>query len=803
VKFNFFIKVSILLCFTACVNQKHIVHGQKSTINFSKDEKHTLDTSLDDFLIHFRDCVSKDVFTNTNIVLTDNSEYVPNEVARALENSRQSFYIDVNENQLLIYGHFSEGIRNGLYWYLDKLGMKWYFPGEIWKIYPDKHKQLLAKKGLIKPSIGNRSFFGGGGFPRNFPGDPENIVKSEWKIWMDRNLWGNETKGIGHAWQDFIRRNKDVLSKNPQFLASPLKIDKPKLSTKLCVGNPGLVKLFIKDREALLREKINRFGKDHLNAQSIGVEPSDGSGFCDCEACRKIGNISDQVFYLANKVAEHLEKAYPNVKIALLAYNQHTAVPNIDLHKNLYVTLVPWRFQHETFADNIVKDWKAKFDNIEIYYYWSLLVTTKGKPLNKFLDIPQKEIDFLNKYNVDGFRIETTYSIGAVGIPLYLLSQISFDNSKKQDDLLDNLLTDCFGKGKLDMERIFRRWSENGFIPSFEKYLVFDDFRKAKRNADNDLDVKRIEEFEKYASFLFYADDVKSSRNDSTKLDKSLDNLIDFSYSILPSLMVHSYWLSSPFMRTYNMDRYKRGGRSRELHKPAQYWKNLKTIPHPYSKLNQNKNSKLVNKLMEDKKSKVRSIDRRRSLVRSTEIPKNALKIRSQRGFNFTVEVDARKKIDLSFQAKKISPKRFGTMVGISVYNDRGEQIDVQIFKEGGNKSTQIYLPEKGRYKIYWKLTNVKFSLDWMAPENLIIECGTPISLGRYAYNIEGQDKLLVSSRRFKVLNTSGKSITKEKIEDGLFLVDLSKVSGDKIYFESDRIVKILNSDHCEFFIDN
>ena len=775
---------------------------EKNTIDYSKDEKHSLNESFADFLTHFEVCVSKQVLFNTRIILTDNPKYVTKKISDQIEGSRQSFYLEASENQLLIYADYSDGIRNGLYWYLDKLGMKWYFPGEHWKIYPNKHVNLLKFNDVVVPSLANRSFFGGGGFPSNFPGDPENKVETEWKIWMDRNLWGNETKSIGHAWQQFVRRNKEELLKYPQYLAVPLNKTKPKYSTKLCVGNPGLVKLFIKDRRALLEEVIKKFGKDHINAQRIGVEPSDGKGFCECEKCKKIGSLSDQVFYLANKVAENLEKDFPHVKISLLAYNQHTAVPNIELHKNLFITVVPWRFQHETFADNIVEEWRAKHQNIEIYYYWSLLITSKGKPLKQLMKIAQKEIDFLKENKVNGFRVETTYSIGAVGIPLYVMSRLAFDSSMNQDQLLNELFIDCFGKANTIMMGMLNRWSEIGFVPRLEKYLIVDEFDKAKKLAETEAEKTRIEEFKKYVSFLFYVDDVETNKKNPMKLDISLDNLINYSYSILPSLMVHSYWLSSPFMRFYNMDRYIREGRTRERKRPSSYWSNLKTNPHPNTYTEKSKKYQMIQKAMNNNIVINRSANKNDLPKRANDGRQKVLKINSLRGFGFTINVSSKKTIELDFEAKVITASRFGTMVGLGVYNELGEQIDVQIFKGGGNRKTKIALPVEGIYRIKWKLTNVKFALNWYAPENVILDCGTPISTGRYFYETDMKNDLLVNARSFKVYSSTGKSLVKEKIEESLFLIDVSQVDDGKLYFESDRIIQILNSDNCKFFID-
>ena len=43
------------------------------------------------------------------------------------------------------------------------------------------------------------------------------------------------------------------------------------------------------------------------DADSVSVDPSDGLGWCECEACAAMGSISDRAVTLANAVAQGLE----------------------------------------------------------------------------------------------------------------------------------------------------------------------------------------------------------------------------------------------------------------------------------------------------------------------------------------------------------------------------------------------------------------------------------------------------------------------------------------------------------------
>src|SRR5262249_25559974 len=119
--------------------------------------------------------------------------------------------------------------------------------------------------------------------------------------WCARN---RATAGIelhsGHAYDGILQRHKAEFNKHPEYLGL---VDGQRKSSKFCIANPGLRKLVVDDALA-------QFAKDPSLA-SISVEPSDGSGWCECESCRALGSISDRAVLLANEVATAIEAKYP------------------------------------------------------------------------------------------------------------------------------------------------------------------------------------------------------------------------------------------------------------------------------------------------------------------------------------------------------------------------------------------------------------------------------------------------------------------------------------------------------------
>lgn len=772
-------------------------------IEFSGDLVEGFEENVADFYEHLGMIMDKKVLAQLKIKLTNNRDLVANQIVKKIGKKRQPFYIKVENDQIFIYGDHSEGLRNGMYWYLQELGFRWYFPGDLWRKIPNRQRNLKNVDKVVIPDFSNRSFSGGGGFPNRHPGDPSNIVRTEWTKWKHRNLFGEEVQGGGHAWQDFVKRNKEVLFKHPEYLAEKLDAKKPNFRTKLCVGNEGLVQLFIADRKKKLEESISRYGVTHLKAQSISVEPSDGGGHCKCRKCTKIGTVSDQVFYLANRVADAFQKKYPSVKVSLLAYNEHSAVPSIDLHKNLFVTIVPYGFQHETMPEAFVENWSKKTDNLQSYHYWGLLISRKGKPVENFLRRPVEELKLLQKYKVSGIRLETTYSIGAAGIPLYLLSKIAFDATSNVTQLADELMTDCFGEGKDIMSRIFQRWSDHDFIPQIERRVLEAEFNTAINAAKLDQEKQRIEAFKKYATFLLYADDVEDAKKNKQKLTQELDNLTDYSWSILPDLMIHSFWISSPFMRTYDVKRYKDNYRKKERERGLTYWANLKK--KKFSSPFKNSNKIFLNdntSLMLETQTSYSKIKERLSAVTRNQ-QRSAILIKPSKSFSLDYYAERSHELPFSFSSKVVNPNRFGTGVIIGLYQDE-RLIWTKTYKGATEKQRDVLsFPRKGHYTVKVKLPNVKMDLRWEDTEHTFLKCATPIKVPAYYYEPETiKDELIfVAKGKVMVYDEKGNKLPLLTVDKNVYKINLRNKNVKEIKFVSSLIVDILNTENCLFYL--
>ncbi len=91
---------------------------------------------------------------------------------------------------------------------------------------------------------------------------------------------------------------------------------------QICLTNPEMKKEFIKQTLAQISQ--------NPSAGIISVSQNDGSGPCECDACkaevRKLGNETDLLLQFVNEVATEVEKVYPTFLVDTLAYS-YTRTP--------------------------------------------------------------------------------------------------------------------------------------------------------------------------------------------------------------------------------------------------------------------------------------------------------------------------------------------------------------------------------------------------------------------------------------------------------------------------------------------
>ena len=178
---------------------------------------------------------------------------------RKESNDPAAFLISVKDGRVSLAGLSPEGTLFAAYELLEQLGCRWYLPGELGTVIP-RRKTVSLKEGrtLKSPSFPHRHLQS---VSRSLP-------------WYRRQRLG----GLYFPGAHGIRlKPKADFDKEPFLFAL---VNGKRTRRQLCVSNPEVVKRAI--------AATMDYFEENPDAPWVGMGPNDGSGFCECDNCRKL-----------------------------------------------------------------------------------------------------------------------------------------------------------------------------------------------------------------------------------------------------------------------------------------------------------------------------------------------------------------------------------------------------------------------------------------------------------------------------------------------------------------------------------
>lgn len=482
-------------------------------------------------------------YTGAGILLAQSDgAQAPAALAKRLAGKgREPFVIQSNDkDRLWIVANGEAGLRHGLYYYLEQLGARFYFPNERWTILPKRADIALAIDKLVEPDYRMREFAGSGGFGPAMPVDAKGDNKARWALWKQRNRFGGEFTLGGHSGEAFNTEKKKILEQHPEYLAKVGDEFGPwSLIAKLNPSNPDALKLYV-DWSV---ERFRRQRKANPYSFAVSVDPADGGGHCTCDECKKIGNgsPSDQVYYIANAVAKAVRAEFPDGYVNLYAYNEHAMTPSFPLEPNVYISVIPYAFQRTGLTpEEFIRMWGQKAAKMSIYDYWSIPDWTQDEPDFNLLQTPGKKLRLWHDNKIEGFLAESTFSAGAIGAAWIVGSHLMWDLKTDEKAVLDDFFQKSFGPAAPPMRRMLTRWSNGFLLVENELALSFRDLQEAARLAQgNDAVLARISDYGRYVQYLRLRHAWQTARKDTVVQAKA--DLVRHVWRIYDSSMIHSY----------------------------------------------------------------------------------------------------------------------------------------------------------------------------------------------------------------------------------------------------------------------
>lgn len=463
----------------------------------------------------------------------------------------EDYYLIGEHSRILIIANHPLGLSRGIYAFLDKLGVRWYFPGRIWEHVPKVRDISFRKRIFGSPVFKLRDFFGTGGlFPVASISEDE-VVKGEWDDWRRRNRIGGSVNISGHYWESFNLTYRNELTAHPEYLAERAGKRVPwNVSAKFCISNQGLQKLFVKDRVNALKWKLShsKYPGDKI---LVSVDPSDGGGHCECTECEKMGTVSDRVFFLANLVAQNFRPISPRGFVNLFAYNEHAAPPKKRIYDNVIVQIIPYAFQKVGTPEEMITLWRAKSTNLLLYDYYGLPDWHFETPLTGRWSVNElaKKIKFWQRIGIRGLLLESSYGFGATGLGLYVMSRIGWDSSLNTTEILNSFYGDMFDEGGVYVKRFYAKINE-GFRGLADVPFLYLCLRSAANElADKPVVGERVNVLRAYVHYLVLYYQYASSKGSGS--DGSWGRLMQYLWELFPTKVIHTSRLTELLLQKF------------------------------------------------------------------------------------------------------------------------------------------------------------------------------------------------------------------------------------------------------------
>jgi tetratricopeptide (TPR) repeat protein len=256
------------------------------------------------------------------------------------------------------------GSYNGVCGLLQKLGVRWYLPGELGEVVP-KTKTIVVPQldETVHPDFPSRRF--------NFRFATCGRETAMWAMRLGiREPNGQQT---AHGMHTMTHRD-ELFAAHPEWYAlygGKRHTQTGQRLNQLCYSN-----------EELFQETVRfvRAQFDHYKYEAVSVMPPDGyTSICQCKLCEgkdspdrdNRGLLSNYVWDFVNRVAKEVRKTHPDRFVSNAAYGTYTLPPqNIDkLEPNVLVIIVGGRRptnnkpEQQEEIRRLREAWAAKTDN--------------------------------------------------------------------------------------------------------------------------------------------------------------------------------------------------------------------------------------------------------------------------------------------------------------------------------------------------------------------------------------------------------------------------------------------------------
>ena len=443
---------------------------------------------------------------------------------------REDYMLRSTKDGVWLVGASDLGVAHASWDLLHRLGYRQFFPGETWEVVPEIRELAIEVATRESPSFhARRIWYNWGMWGYN---------DAPYQQWCVRNRAVQGFKlNSGHAYDAIIAQNRAEFEKHPEYLAQLGGKRELRGDAKFCVSNAGLRKLVVD--WAVAQFKINP------QQDSISMDPSDGGGWCECDACAKIGSVSDRVVTLANEVATAINALGIGTKyVGHYAYNQHSAPPQLRVDPHVIPSATTAFISGGFTFDQVLSGWQKQGAMMGVYDYLSVVDWDWNLPRGGAAARPKRVAELLAHIHAQGARFydaESGDCWGPCGLGYYVASRVLWDvrQAGHVGSIVADFLEKAFGTARAPMGEFYnlitedeQRRSPSDLVGRMYRHLA------AARAATADARVlRRIEDLTLYTR---YAELMYAHQNGGPKED-----VARHAYRMRKTMMVHAYGLWS------------------------------------------------------------------------------------------------------------------------------------------------------------------------------------------------------------------------------------------------------------------
>ncbi|HIE52955.1 MAG TPA: DUF4838 domain-containing protein [Armatimonadetes bacterium] len=393
----------------------------------------------------------------------------------ALNLGRDGFLLRTVEDGLVLAGGRNLSTLYAVYSFLEDLGCRWYFPGELGEVVPHRRTIPLPEVNRVERPAFRLRWIGRGEWGRR---NRQNVGTGEPDEF--------QVKWFVHTYQQLVPGRK-LFKAHPEYFAlvgSARRDPRRPGRVNLCTSNPEVV--------AQAAATICRLKEENPNLAMISVDPEDTQVFCQCEACRALDQpdapyqrrASNRVFTFTNQVADLVAERYPDLILKTIAYHSYVrppADPNWRPRPNVAIQFCRFECHNHGLQDPTcpvnqgfnawLEEWLERTPKVLLYeYYWKVSWVGLPWPIQRSLtaDFPRYQRDGLF-----GLASQWSTNFATNGLGYYLAAKLTWNPQAEVEALVDDYCRGLFAEAAEPMRAYFadleRAAQESGLHLAFQR----------------------------------------------------------------------------------------------------------------------------------------------------------------------------------------------------------------------------------------------------------------------------------------------------------------------------------------------